>query len=150
MNISHSTWPILLILYNLPPWLCLKSPYWILLLIIPRPKSPGNNIDVYLQLLINELKLLWKVGVETFDAHKKQNFHLRAAVLWTTNDFPTYAMLSDWSTKGELACPCCNKKIVSKRLKHGHKYCYMGHCHFLPEDDAHRKNKTLFDNCKET
>ena len=37
-------------------------------MIIPGPSSPENDIDVYLQPLIGELKELWKVGVETYDA----------------------------------------------------------------------------------
>ncbi|KAI5333562.1 hypothetical protein L3X38_023694 [Prunus dulcis] len=31
-------------------------------------------------------------------------FTLRAAVMWTVNDFPAYAMVSGWSTKGYIAC----------------------------------------------
>ncbi|XP_071739125.1 uncharacterized protein [Rutidosis leptorrhynchoides] len=45
---SHSTWPIVLIPYNLPPWMCMKKPYFMLTLLIPGPSAPGNNIDVYL------------------------------------------------------------------------------------------------------
>ncbi|KAI5350583.1 hypothetical protein L3X38_003474 [Prunus dulcis] len=32
-------------------------------------------------------------------------FTLRAAVMWTVNDFPAYAMVSGWSTKDYMACP---------------------------------------------
>ena len=31
------------------------------------PRQPGNNIDVYLAPLIEDLKLLWEVGIEAFD-----------------------------------------------------------------------------------
>ena len=48
----------------------MKSKYSILSLLIPWPRSPGNDIDVYLQLLIDELKLLWNSGVETYDASR--------------------------------------------------------------------------------
>ena len=44
-------------------------------MLIPGPKSPGNNIDVYLQPLIDELKELWEKGVETWDAKVKKNFY---------------------------------------------------------------------------
>jgi hypothetical protein len=70
-------------------------------------------------------------------------------VLWTINDFPAYAMMSGWSTKGALACPCCNKETCSKWLKYGHKHCYMGHRRFLPLGHPWRKNKSSFDNQKE-
>lgn len=46
----------------------MKAEYCILSLLIPGPQSPGNNIDVYLQPLIEELKVLWDLGVETYDA----------------------------------------------------------------------------------
>ena len=81
----------------------MKSKYSILSLLIPWPRSPGNDIDVYLQLLIDELKLLWNSGVETYDASRNQTFQMRAALMWTISDFPSYAMLSGWSTKGKFA-----------------------------------------------
>lgn len=87
----------------------MKSPYFMMTLLIPGPKCPGNDIDVYLQPMIEELKELWEVGFETYDAHAKSNFTLRASVMWTINDFPAYGNLSGWSTKGKLACPCCHK-----------------------------------------
>ncbi|XP_031279787.1 uncharacterized protein LOC116138206 [Pistacia vera] len=94
MSVSYSTWPVIVNVYNLPPWICMKQPYCLLSLLIPGPKAPGNDIDVYLQPLIQELQELWHYGVETFDASKKENFCMRAALLWTINDFPTYANLS--------------------------------------------------------
>ncbi|KAI9159740.1 hypothetical protein LWI28_001464 [Acer negundo] len=127
MSNSYSMWPVFIVLYNLPLWKCMKDPFFIMSLLIPRPKASGNDIDVYLQPLINELKELWDVGVNTYDAAARQNFCLRAVVLWTINDFPTYGNLSSWSTKGKLACPSCNKDTSNKRLKHGNKTVYMRH-----------------------
>lgn len=72
MSVVHSTWP-----YNLPPWMCMKQPYFMLSLLIPGPSAPGNNIDIYLQPLIADL---WDVGVETYDASIKQNFQFRITV----------------------------------------------------------------------
>jgi hypothetical protein len=128
MNVSHSTWPVILIPYNFPPWWCMKAEYSMLSLLIPGPLSPGNNIDVYLQPLIEELNVLWSSGVETYDASRNQTFQMQAALLWTISDFPGYAMLSGWSTKGKLACPCCNDKTNSTYLKHGLLYgssCFL-------------------------
>ena len=48
LNVNYTTWPVLLIPYNLPPWLCLKQSYWMMSMLIPGPRSPGINIDVYL------------------------------------------------------------------------------------------------------
>jgi len=56
ISTSYSVWPIVLIPYSLPPWMCMKYYYFIMPTLIPGPKAPGNNIDVYLQPLIDELK----------------------------------------------------------------------------------------------
>ncbi|KAI5338830.1 hypothetical protein L3X38_018102 [Prunus dulcis] len=40
-------------------------------------------------------------------------FTLRAAVMWTVNDFSAYAMVSGWSTKGYMACPVCKEDVTS-------------------------------------
>ena len=134
----------MLMIYNLPPWMCMKSEYSILSLLIPGPRSPGNDIDIYLQPLINELKLLWDSGVETYDASRNETFQMRAALMWTISDFPAYAMLSGWSTKGKFACPCCNYGTNSRYLKHSRKMCYMDYCVFLPMDHPWRSNKRSF------
>ncbi|XP_071940025.1 uncharacterized protein [Coffea arabica] len=139
MSSTHSTWPVVLIPYNLPPWMCMKQPYFMLSLLIPEPSFPGNNIDVYLQPLVKELTELWDFGIQTYDASQKENFQLHAALLWTISDFPGYAMLFGWSTKGEYACPVCHKFTHARRLTHSFKYCYMGHRRFLDSKHKFRK-----------
>ncbi|GJX25674.1 transposon, En/Spm-like protein [Tanacetum coccineum] len=101
--------------------MCLKNENVKLSLVIPGKKNPGQNIDVFLQPLIKELKMLWNSGVETYDAYCKNNFHLKAALLWTVSDFPAYAMLSGWSTHGKLACPHCMGDVDSFQLQNGGK-----------------------------
>ncbi|XP_019253815.1 PREDICTED: uncharacterized protein LOC109232499 [Nicotiana attenuata] len=146
---SYSIWPVVLIPYNLPPWLCMKQENFILSMLIPGPNSPGDAIDIYLQPLIEELKELWEVGIVTFDASSKQNFKLHASLLWTINDFPAYGNLSGWSTKGKLACPYCNKDTSSIRLANSKKQCFMGHRHYLPLSHKWRNDKDSFDGTKE-
>nr|GFB01601.1 hypothetical protein [Tanacetum cinerariifolium] len=46
---AYSMWPVILTTYNLPPWLCMKESSFMLTLLIPGPKSPGKDIDVYLR-----------------------------------------------------------------------------------------------------
>jgi hypothetical protein len=60
---THSTWPVVLSLYNLPPWLCKKQKYMMLTILVSGPKQPGDRIDVYLRPLVDDLKILWKPGV---------------------------------------------------------------------------------------
>ncbi|XP_057986632.1 uncharacterized protein LOC131171176 [Hevea brasiliensis] len=141
MSTSYSMWPVILLPYNLPPWKCMKEPFLFLSMLIPGKDSPGNDIDVYLRPLIDELKELWENGVETFDSYSNENFQLHAALLWTINDFPAYGMLSGWSTKGKLACPVCNKWTYSLTLKNGQKQCYMGHRRYLDKQHPLRKSK---------
>ncbi|KAI5328556.1 hypothetical protein L3X38_027953 [Prunus dulcis] len=103
LNQHHSTWPIFAFPYNLPPWKCMKKEYMMMTVLIT--EDPGRSIDVYLRPLVDELKDLWTNGVRTYDKSTGRMFTLRAAVMWTVNDFPAYAMVSGWSTKGYMACP---------------------------------------------
>ncbi|GJV75428.1 hypothetical protein Tco_1507012 [Tanacetum coccineum] len=85
----YSMWPVILITYNLPLWLCMKDIYFMLMFLIPGLKSLGNDTDVYLRHLIDDLKDLWVLkGVETINVATSQKFNMRAMVLWTINDFP--------------------------------------------------------------
>ena len=79
---QYSSWPVIVTPYNLPPWMCLKEPYMFLSILVPGPKNPKQKIDVYLQPLIDELKMLWNDGVQTWDVSSKQNFQMRAALMW--------------------------------------------------------------------
>ena len=76
MSSRHSTWPVLLTMYNLPPWLCMKQKYIMMSILIEGPKQPGNDIDVYFQLLVDDLQTLWNTGVEVWDADKREYFTL--------------------------------------------------------------------------
>ncbi|KAI9197656.1 hypothetical protein LWI28_008413 [Acer negundo] len=71
-----------------------------LTLLIPGKNDPSREIDVYLRQLINELKELWEIGVRTYYKVTNSMFNLRAAVMYTINDFPAYGNLSRWSTSG--------------------------------------------------
>ncbi|KAK1645997.1 hypothetical protein QYE76_063802 [Lolium multiflorum] len=76
---SHSTWPVTLCIYNLPPWLCMKRKFIMMSVLIQGPKQPGNDIDVYLRPLVDELLQLWgRPGVRVWDEHKEEEFDLRA------------------------------------------------------------------------
>ncbi|XP_047165266.1 uncharacterized protein LOC124834592 [Vigna umbellata] len=76
---------------------------------------------------------------------RKQNFLMRAASIWTINDFPAYDMLSGWSTHGQLACPHCMEHTNSFQLSYGRKSSWFD-CHrrFLPIDHPFRRNKKAF------
>jgi len=104
----------------------------------------GNDIDVYMQPLIAELKELWEKGVETYDASKNEVFMMRACLLWTISDFPGLGMLSGWNTYTGLACPSCNFDTTSLRLPFSNKWCFMGHRRFLSRGHKFRLNRVQF------
>ncbi|XP_071726724.1 uncharacterized protein [Rutidosis leptorrhynchoides] len=74
---------------------------------------------------------------------------MRAGMVWTINDFPAYANLSGWSTKGKLACPSCHKRTRSIRLRRSRKFVFMGHRRLLSKRHAYRKDKNSFDGTEE-
>jgi len=145
LSTNYSIWPVILIPYNLPPWMCMKQTSFILSMIIPGKQMPGNDIDVYLQPLIKDLKDLWDSGVETFDASLNQMFNMRAALMWTISDFPGLGNLSGWNTHTGLACPTCNFDSVAHRLPHSRKWSFMGHYRFLEPNHRFRFNRVHFD-----
>ena len=142
---QYSSWPIMVTPYNLPPWMCSKEQYLFLSVLVPGPKNPKQKIDVFLQPLIAELKMLWEVGVETWDNSLQQNFRMRAALMWTISDFPAYSMLSGWKTAGHLACPHCAHDHDAYNLSHGGKTTWFdNHRKFLPANHPFRRNKNWF------
>ncbi|KAL2345210.1 hypothetical protein Fmac_006495 [Flemingia macrophylla] len=144
MSTSYSIWPVVLIPYNRAPWECMKQTSFILSMIIPGKQMPGNDIDVYLQPLIKELKELWFDGVQTFDSSKNEMFRMRAALMWTISDFPGLGTLSGWNTHTSLACPTCNFDTAFCWLNNGKKYSFMGHRRFLEKGHKFRLNRSRF------
>ncbi|GJX64745.1 hypothetical protein Tco_0299088 [Tanacetum coccineum] len=136
---SYNMWPVILTTYNLPPWLCMKESSFMLTLLVPGPKSPGKDIDVYLRSLIDDLKDLWALkGVETIDVATCQKFNMRAMVLWTINDFSARSSLSGWSGQGYKACPTCNEDTQS--MCELGKIAYVGHKRFLKKPHKWRRS----------
>ncbi|CAM8999536.1 unnamed protein product [Rhodiola kirilowii] len=124
-GLSHSTWPIVLIPYNLPPHICMKKEINILCMLISGPKSPGKCLNVFMRPLIDELKELWEQGVCTYDRHDGSSFTMKAAVMWTISDFPGLGMLGGLKTKGYKACPLSLDEIDATHLTG--RMSYQGH-----------------------
>jgi hypothetical protein len=79
---------------------------------------PGKKLNVMLQLLIEELKELWK-GVKAYDVFKRPKFNLRVAYLWSVHDFPASIYFFGCRTHGRLACPYCGTDTDCFHLAHG-------------------------------
>jgi len=100
-------------------------------MMITGPRQPGNDIDVYLSPVIEDLKKLWEEGVDVWDGNLQQMFRLRSMVFCTINDFIAYGNLSGYNVKGNHACPICEKNTSFIQLKHGKKTVYTRHRRFL-------------------
>ena len=70
MSTNYSIWPVFLVPYNLPPSLCMRKEFSMLSLLIPGPRAPSDDIDVFLAPLVDELNELWAEGVKVFDSYK--------------------------------------------------------------------------------
>ena len=142
---QYSLWPVIVTPYNLRPSLCMRREFLFLSILVPGPDHPKRSLDVFLQPLIYELQQLWAHGFETYDVSRKENFQMRAVLMWTISDFPAYGMLSGWTTHGRLSCPYCQDDTDAFQLKNGRKTCWFD-CHrrFLPPDHPYRRSKTSF------
>ena len=78
--------------------------------------QPENDIDDYLQPLINDLQISWE-GFQYYDAYKKETITLRGILLWTVNDFPAYSNLFGHWVKGYKTCPICSEGTHAIHLK---------------------------------
>jgi hypothetical protein len=74
-----------------------RPEFMFLSIIIPSSNSLGWNIDVYLWLLIDELKQLWSSKILIYDISRKYNFQMKATLMWTINDF----LCMEWFLVGE-------------------------------------------------
>ncbi|CAL2256913.1 unnamed protein product [Prunus armeniaca] len=115
-----------------------------LTLLISGPKQAENDIDVYLEPFIDDLKSLWDGIRGVYDAHIREYFTLRCVLLWIVNDFPAYGNLSGCVVKGYKACPICSDDTPSHRLKTGHKICYIWHRKWLPMNHPYRRQCATF------
>ena len=91
-NSTHSCWPVVLVPYNLPPWLCMKASSLMLTLIIPG--YPGKDFHTFMQPVYDELNELFDTGMSTYDASRDEIFQLYATILHTVSDYPRTGILA--------------------------------------------------------
>jgi hypothetical protein len=84
----HSTWPVILMMYNIPTWLCHKRKYLMLSILIKGPKQTGIDIDVFLKLLMEDMMKLWNEGVCMLDQYQQEYFTLKAIIFVCIHDAP--------------------------------------------------------------
>ncbi|XP_042446436.1 uncharacterized protein LOC122031385 [Zingiber officinale] len=149
LSSRYSCWPIMLATYNLPPDMCMKRKFIMLTMLISGLKQPGNDIDVYLEVLVDDLQLLWEGVDGVYDAYRREVFTLKAVLLWTINDFPAYGNLSGCTTHGYYACPICGEDTYAKHLQNGKKMSFAGHRRFLPRFHPYRRQIKEFNGMEE-
>jgi hypothetical protein len=147
--IKHSTWVLLITVYNLPPWLLTKKFFLSLALLIPGPKSPNaENIDVFLAPIVRDLLKLW-VGVPAINMampEGNRRFTLRGMLIWTINDFPAYGLLSGQQVSGYKGCPLCGPETCAEHAQLLSKMIFLGGRRFLHMDHRFRRALAAFNN----
>jgi hypothetical protein len=125
LSSSHSTWPFILTIYNLPLWLCQKRRYLLLTCIIFGPKQPDSDIDVFLEPLMEDMKILWEDGVKMMDASLNE-FPLKAIIFVTITDYPGLLSLPG-QIKGKSGCVVCIDGTCYTYFNASKKLVYMRH-----------------------
>lgn len=95
----------------------MKQSNFIISLLIPSRNSPGSDIDVYLEPLVDDMVDMFLDGVRTYDASTREYFQLHAAIICTITDKPGLGSLVACASSGEGACPECHSQLCSLRLK---------------------------------
>ena len=123
-NTTHSTWPVIMFLYNLPPYLVTKKFFIQLCILISGKMSPTNeNMDVFIRPLVEELQRLWG-GVNAQDFSKppgERRFLLRGILMWVFSDYPAYGLISGLCTHGHKGCTVCGPETEARTAKSGNK-----------------------------
>ena len=78
----------------------MKRKFIMMPVLIQGPKQPGNDIDVYLRPLVEELLQLWnRTGVRVWDEHMGEEFDLKVLLFVTINDCPALITFQDRQTR---------------------------------------------------
>lgn len=96
-----------------------------LTLLISRPEQLGNDIDIYLGPLIDDIMFLWNIRVEVYDGYKEEPFDLKVMLFGTINDFLACGNHSGYSIKEKTACLVCEDNTFRKRLPYSEKKIYI-------------------------
>ena len=123
-NTMHFTWLVLLLIYNLPPYLVTKKFFIQLSILISRKESPtSENIGLFIAPLVEKLQMLW-TGVRAQDFLNpagSRMFHLRGVLMWTISDYPALGLISGLNTHGYKACVVCGPETEARSAKIGNK-----------------------------
>lgn len=118
---KYSLWLVIVTPYYLP----MKQKFICLTIRVHGPAHPRRSLYVFLQPLIEGLKMLWFKGVLTYYVSLKNNFKMQVVLMWTISDFSAYGMLLGCTTHGILSCTYYEDNKYAFQLKHGQKSCCL-------------------------
>ena len=125
---TWSTWPVMVMILNLPLRLATKKFFILLTLIISGPTAPrSKSFDIYLALILDELFELWRIGVWTRDCLKRLSqewFMMRALLMCTITDFLGLGLIYGAVTKGYPACTHCKPHTTARQSAELRKIVY--------------------------
>ena len=77
-------------------------------LLIQGLRQPGNDIDVFLEPVIDELVEMFEKGMpDVWDEYKKKHVTIKGVLIATITDLPGQGSLSEEKTKGYTGCVEC-------------------------------------------
>ena len=122
----YSCWLVILTIYNLPSEMCIRLEFMFLSIVILGPSSLGQNVDVCLRSLIDELMRQWSSIALTYDISRKHNFVMRAALMWTVvTQFLTHLFIDKVFGKSKNSeNNCCNPILDSPSFSRMIFYLY--------------------------
>jgi hypothetical protein len=130
--------------YNLPPNKYLQQDFVFLALVIPGPKDPKKQMNIFLHPLMEEMKEVWQ-GVNAYDTHLKCRFNLHPTYLRSICDYLAYDKFVGCCVHGRLNCPICIDDTDAFRLQHDKKVSFIDyHRRFLLSNHLFRNDIQSF------
>jgi hypothetical protein len=94
-------------------------------MVIFGPRQLGNDIDVFLEPLMEDMKILQEEGVQMMDASLRKKFK-KAIIFVTITDYPgLFSLLGQ--IKGKTNCAVCIDGTCYTYLKGSNKMVYTRH-----------------------
>jgi hypothetical protein len=91
----------------------MKRKYIHMSMLIQVSAQPGSDINLYLELLKEELHTLWsEVGADTWDTFAEEYFPIRATMIMMVQDYLGYGYIACQVCHGHKACVRCMEKTL--------------------------------------
>src|SRR3954468_21985565 len=95
----------------------MKKKYITMCMRVQGTKQPGTYLNLYLQLLKEELETLWKDGVNMWDVAAQQYFPMKSVGIMTVQDYLGYIYFSREVVQGFCACVRCMDNTTYRQLE---------------------------------